>query len=357
MYFEFRNPTGTYKFSKSNHMEIQSDQKIKNDTIVLINLGNASDELSLLNDLKGLQTKIEEKEVDQKETNQLENKVDLQEPTSIQDDKDSLINDKLSPKNRSTRWTFVRHNVHRIRELAHADIPAADELTSDNKIVADLLTQMKDFLDETKQENIEKNTLIYVWIMLHDFFDLIEKHGENLTYEDLLVVGKGFKLVEDATCNLEINNLFQIDSVYAKEIFYLYFNLLNIGLIQNYLRNDQMFGNLGVLYEFCIAIIFFIIASALCGADLRLDDGQRSANHIELLSLIINYVKPVLESSELMSDLSFTNESSPRCQCLYILWNYSNQTILVPDLIETGCPQTIVNGLAMICKYVRLHKF
>lgn len=50
-----------------------------------------------------------------------------------------------------------------------------DELICDNEIFSDVLTKIKAFIDQSKQEKFDKNIFIIEWQILHDFFNLMEK--------------------------------------------------------------------------------------------------------------------------------------------------------------------------------------
>ncbi len=312
--FEFRTAIPMNNCSDADHMEIQSETKTPND------LSYAPYELNLLDDLQKIQSKTE-KEVDQKESNESESGVDLQklfDETYIQDDKTKSTSD--------------------------------NELMCDNEIFGDVLTKMKAFVDESKQEKLEKNILIREWQIFNDFFNLIEKYEKNLTDEDLLVGRTGLKLVVCTTDNIDLDDMFTNDLVYAKEIFYMYFNLINIGVIQNYLKNGQMPDYLKILYRICIPRILQVMNKMAVFIDLSFNDLQRPTNSVQLLSLMLNYVKTDFKSSDLTSNPLLIDVSITRELILSLIWSYADNTVLVRDLIEIGCLEMMINELTMICK-------
>jgi hypothetical protein len=302
-------------------MEIEGDGKISTETEIPNGLEKAPYELNLLNNLQRVQTKTEEGN-DQKQTNELESQVDLQK----------LPDEAHTQDNKAVATTD-------------------DELICDHAIFGDVLTKMKAFANKSKPEKFEKSIFIVEREIFNDFFNLIEKHEKNLTDEDLLVVKKGFRLFIHATDNINPNILFTTDLVDdKKEIFYMYFNLINLDTIQNYLKNAQMPDNLKILYRICISRILIVINGACIYTDLTSNDLKRPINFIELLSLMLNYAKTDLKSSNLTLRPSNIDASITRDLILYVIWNYSDHTIMVPDLIEAGCLETIIDGLTMICK-------
>jgi len=314
-------------------MEIQCDHKIQTEREIPNGPQETSYELNLLDDLQKAQTKMEE-ETDQKEPNELKSEADLQK---LSDDAYILDDNAVETSD---------------DDSASSDDATSDvELACDHQIFGDLLTKIKAFLDKSNQEPFEKVIFIDEWQIFNDFFNLMEKHEKNLTDEDLLVVERGLKLFVRKTHRVDPEDVFITDSTYAKkEIFYMYFNLINLDAIQNYLKNAQMPDNLKILYRICISRILIVISGACIYTDLSSNDLKRPINFIELLSLMLNYAKTDLKSSNLTLRPSNIDASITRDIILYVIWNYSDHTIMVPDLIKAGCLETIIDGLTMICK-------
>lgn len=111
-----------------------------------------------------------------------------------------------------------------------------------------------------------------------------------------------------------------------------------------------MHDNLGMPYYDCIRRICISMTRALFQTNLRLDDVERPMNYIELLSLMLHYVKTDLKSCVITLDSYFANGSNTTGQYLRFLVEYSNRTVLVPDLLEAGCSETMVYGLTVICE-------
>jgi hypothetical protein len=196
----------------------------------------------------------------------------------------------------------------------------------------------------------KKRILIDEWQIFNDFFNLIEKYETNFTEKDLLALGKGLSLLIDVARTLNPDNVCTTDLAYAKEIFYLYFKLLNFTVIQNYLKYTQIPDQLKIPYRFCISRTLHVLRTTCTHTILGLNDLQRPMNFIELLSLMLNYVKTYLQSLDLNLDPSPTDASITKHFILRFIWDYSDKTIMIPDLIKAGCLEIIIDGLTMICK-------
>jgi hypothetical protein len=290
----------------SGYMGTKHNHKIQNGMEISTDLEKVPYELDMLNNLPKHQMKMEE-EIDQKKSSQLK-----------KDDNEVITSD--------------------------------DELTSDNEIFNDVISQIQVFAEKSKQERYERNLFILEWKIFNEFFNLIEKHQTNFRDEDLFVVKRGLKLFIHATSNVKSNDLFLTDLVYAKEIFYLYFNLLNINLIQNSFKNDQMSDHLKILYRPSISRILDVMIDTSAITDLALNDSARPINCIELLSLMLNYVQTDLKSSNISLHPSSTDASITRKLILLFLWCYSDKIILVTDLIEVGALEIMINILRIICE-------
>jgi len=224
-----------------------------------------------------------------------------------------------------------------------------DELMCDNEIFGDILTKIKDFVDKTNQK-FKKKYLTDAWQIFNDLLNRMEKHEEDLTDENISAVKKGVDLFSDATSNLDSSNVLNADLVYAKEIFYMYFNLINLPVIKDYLKNVEMDDDLKMIYRICTTEIIRMMRCSPIEIDLSVNDLQRPTNCIELLSLMQNYVKTDLKSSNLAVEAMYTEASMTRLSILYLFMFYSDKTNMVPDCIKAGWLETLRDGLIMIYK-------
>ncbi len=146
--------------------------------------------------------------------------------------------------------------------------------------------------------------------------------------------------------NIDPDNVLTTDLDYCKNIFYLFFNLFNTNIIQNYLKNIEISDHLKILYRSCISRILVVMTYTCKLSDLGLNDIQRPMYCLELLSLMLNYVQTNFKSSDLTStDQLILN----LCILSFILW-YGDKTILIPDLMKIGCSEIMVDILKTICK-------
>jgi hypothetical protein len=181
----------------------------------------------------------------------------------------------------------------------------------------------------------------------------MEKHEEDLTDEDISAARKGVDLFADVMSNLDSSDVLYTDLVYAKEIFYMYFNLINLPGIKDYLKNVEMNDDLKIIYRICTTEIMGMMCCTPIEIDLSVNDLQRPTNCIELLSIMQNYVKTDLNSSDLAVEAVealYAEASITRCSILNLFMFYSDKTNMVPDCIEAGWLETLRDGLIMIYK-------
>jgi hypothetical protein len=216
----------------------------------------------------------------------------------------------------------------------------------DSEIFGDLLTKIKVFREKMKGEKLKKSDFILEWEIFNDFFNLMEKHENNLTDENLSLLKQGLKLFIYEPDNIDPDNVLTTDLDYCKNIFYLFFNLFNTNIIQNYLKNIEISDHLKILYRPCISRILVVMTYTCKLSDLGLNDLQRPTYCLELLSLMLNCVQTNFKSSNLTStDQLILN----LCILSFILW-YGDKTILIPDLMKIGCSEIMVDILKIICK-------
>ena len=119
---------------------------------------------------------------------------------------------------------------------------------------------------------------------------------------------------------------------------------MNFRLVQNYLKDAQMPDHWKILYRPCFSTILHVMTQSFRCTRRDLNDLQRPTNCIELLSLMLNHVKKDLTST------SLANTSNIRQIVLSFVQLYAYDTIFIPDLIEAGCVEIMINGLIKICK-------
>lgn len=225
------------------------------------------------------------------------------------------------------------------------------ELTFDYESFTHVFKKMKDYVDASQQAKFEKSIFIAEQEIFNDIFNRIEKHEKNFTNENFLVADKEFRLFIHATQKINAYHLFENDLAYAKkEIFYMYFYLINLVVVQNYLKNVQMPDYLKKMTRFSVSRILVVMHATCLYTDLGLKDDQRPNNCIELLSLMLNYVKTDLEVSDLTLEPLPNDASMTTIRILWFFWEYTDKTILVEDLIKTECLKIMTDTLTKICK-------
>jgi hypothetical protein len=108
-----------------------------------------------------------------------------------------------------------------------------NQIMYDNEIFGDILTKMKDLVETTDKKICNKNHLTEAWQILNDLLTQLERFEQDLKDEDVSTIQRETCMFCSAMCYLDPTHVLQNDIVYAKEIFYMYFNLLNHPRIQS----------------------------------------------------------------------------------------------------------------------------
>lgn len=303
----------------SEQAKIQTGTEISDDS-----QGNQS-ELDLMDDLQKPQANKETK-ADQEQVDDPKNQtraVELSDGTSKQDNTTLESSDGESTGNL--------------------------ELAFDDEIFGDVFKKIKDYVEKSTQEDLDKNILISEHQIFNDFFKLMEKHERSLTSENLSEVEKGITVFLEATDNINPRSLFAAHEISArKEIVYSFFNLFNLSIIQKFLKNGPIPNQLEIPYRFCITRILVVMRKVAVYLDMGLSDEQRPSNVLEMISLLLNHVKTNLKTSDLSLNPDYTDPSVTRYYILLLVWEFAHKTVLVPDLIAAGCIEVIMDGLTII---------
>lgn len=209
----------------------------------------------------------------------------------------------------------------------------------------DLLTKMNTFVSKPKEEKFDKIDFLRQWQIIDDVLKLMEKHEKYLTNEDLSTLEKTFLLCMRTTDDIDPDSVLKNDLDESERIFYMYLNLLNNIVVQNYFQSTSRKS----LCRLCICQIFDVMTYTCKLADLGLHDLERPMNCIELLSLMFNCLKHDFQSLDLTADSSPTNPSITSFNILAFLIWYGDKTILVQDLMEASCSQIMIDLLTIIC--------
>lgn len=303
-------------------METEGDQKIPSEKQTSIDLEADQNELDLFDGSTTGKNKNEHGDV-QKESNHSEDVPILTDPTNKPNEK------KIATD--------------------------ANELPLEDEIFGNIFQKMQSFANQSQAEIFTKDIFILERDIFFDLFNLIEQHQTTLTDDQITFLKKGFGLFIYSTDRTIPHEVFATYLSYAKkEIFYLFFNLMNLPMIQNYLKDIEIPYEWRGICRYGISRILLVMRYSGLYTDLTLNDKQRLTNSVELLASMLENVKADLESADLAINPSANDPSITRCLILTFLWDYSDKTILVEDLLEAGCSQILFDGLTRICKYVYL---
>ena len=307
-------------------METQGDQKIPREKQTSIDLEDVQNELNLFDGSTTGKNKYERGDVE-KESNHSEDVKDVPILTN--------------PTNKPNEKKMATGN---------------NKLPLEDEIFRNIFQKIQSFANQLRAEIFTKDIFILERDIFFDLFNLIEQHQATLTDDQITFLKRGFGLFIYSTDRTIPHEVFATYLSYAKkDIFYLYFNLMNLSMVQNYLKNTEMPSELESICRYSVSRILLVMRYSGLYTDLTLNDEQRPNNSVELLASMLQNVKADLESADLAINPSANDPSITRCLILTFLWDYSDKTILVEDLVEAGCSQILIDGLTRICKYVYLH--
>lgn len=210
---------------------------------------------------------------------------------------------------------------------------------------SDVLTKLRNLHDKSKNEEYRKNIMIDGAKYLTELIRIMEENKDSSMSQDIAIsIESRINLFLNAVSNIEMMDLFNEDSNYAYEIFYLYINLFNLSAFKNYLKRLKLNYFFQILYGNLSMIILQLSAVALFACKLTIDDLKEPLDNQESLLLMLNFMKNEFESDS-SSIYSKTTES-----ILSFIWNYSDKTVIIPNLIKIGYPEAILKWFSIIDK-------
>jgi hypothetical protein len=219
----------------------------------------------------------------------------------------------------------------------------------ENTIYSNVINKLRSLDDKSDTKSYQKHIFNDGAKYLMELIVLIEENkDEPMNRKIALSIEDGFKIFLKGLAKINMKELFENDSMGAYEIFYSYIDLFNLSGIKNYFKRIQMQFFIKLLYEECLSIILQIIGLTVAYCKFTRTDLEKPLDNQKSLLLMIHFLKDELEPN---SSLPYSTISD---LILSFLWNYADKTMIIPNLIKTGYPESVLKWLSIIDRYNKL---
>jgi hypothetical protein len=223
-----------------------------------------------------------------------------------------------------------------------SDDSSDPEAGLEDKVYSDVLTKLRSLQDGSEKGEYSRTVLSDGAKSMRELIELIEKHKDNtMSQETVLSIRNRLKAFIHVLNNIGMDELFKKDSSAAYEIFYSYINLFNLTGMKNYLKRLYMQVYVKILYKQFASVILQVIELASIYYKFTIADIKEPLDNQELLLLMLKFMKADLEPDSASTYSSITHS------ILSFLWNYSDKTVVVPNLIKTGYPEAVLKWLSV----------
>jgi len=213
---------------------------------------------------------------------------------------------------------------------------------SETNVYSDVLTKLQSLQDKSENEEYHRNILNDGAKYIAELIVVIEEHKDNtMSRETALSIENGIQTFLEALGNINMKELFENDSDASYETFYLYINLFNLTGMKNYLKRAQMQNFIKTLYEEFATVILSVVAFGLTYCKLTVADLKEPLDNQELFLLLLNFMKDELEAESTSAASTITE------LILAFIWNYSDKTVAVPNLIKVGYPEAVLKWITI----------
>ena len=136
--------------------------------------------------------------------------------------------------------------------------------------------------------------------------------------------------------NVQQLNIFENDSVFARQIFFDYLEILDIPAIHHFLNATSWTTLSDAIFDANVYSIIYIIITLVEYVQFHSNDLPEKYD--SLLNSMRIYVEQRLQSSP----STFTDRNNLHSAILTFIWNLADQTLVVPCLIRTGFGKSIL---------------
>ena len=181
---------------------------------------------------------------------------------------------------------------------------------------------------------------------MSELITVMDEHkDETMDQPTAMRIQKGFRAFVNGVCQINMKDLFENDSTAAKESFYYYFNLLKLSAMKRFFQREDLQKFHNVLYGEFLSIIFPIATLLISSCKFTVADLEPPQNNREIFELLLNYIKGELDPG---STLPYSKTTDLILSCL---WNYSDKTIVVSNLIQVGYSQAVLQWISTSIEY------
>jgi hypothetical protein len=212
----------------------------------------------------------------------------------------------------------------------------------EKNVYADVLAKFQSLQDRSEKKEDQRNVLNDGAKYLAELIELMEENNDiTMNARMALSIENGFQIFVKELVEISMKELMENDVASVYELFYLYINLFNLSGMKNCLKRLPMQYFVKILYTEFASIIFAIIATTVGYCKFTVVDLEEPRNNQELLLIMLNYVKDELEPD---SSLEYSTMAR---SILAVLWNYTDQTVIIPNLIKVGYLEAILKWLSV----------
>ena len=213
----------------------------------------------------------------------------------------------------------------------------SDEKLIQTSIYSNIVGQLIDLNHLSNREN-EQLVLQNGIEFTKELLMIMDEHKDDpMNKETVLNIEKGVQALLTSLTRINLVKLFENDSISAKQLFYSYLNLLNLSPMKIYLQRQQFHS---ILYGKFLSIILSAVTVLISCCKFTIDDLEEPKNNREMFLLMLNYMKDELDPQ---SSLSYSTTTK---LIFTFLWSYADKTVLIPNLIQVGFPESILKWLS-----------
>lgn len=203
-------------------------------------------------------------------------------------------------------------------------------------IYSTILDKFTHLNDLSNDQIVLQNGIEY----LKELLIIMDEHQmDSIDKQTALAIEEGIQAFLKSLTRINLNQLFENDSTLAKQFFYSYFDLFHLSPMKNYFQRKQIERLFNLLYTQVISILLSTMTVLILSCKFTREDLEESKNNRDIFVLMLNYMKEELDPHSSLSYSVITKLT------FSFLWIYADKTVLIPNLLQVGFHQSIVQWL------------